>query len=57
MAAQKHHCLRVAAALKSSACDMQVHVDEWKVEVQEADKAQPLLKQQQEAPPVSNVAR
>ena len=36
---------------------MQVHVDEWRVEVQEGERYQDLLKQQHDALPDSKVAR
>ncbi len=36
---------------------MQVHVDEWRVEVQEGKRFQDLLKQQHDAPPHAKVAR
>ena len=36
---------------------VQVHVDEWRVEVQEGERAQDLLKQQQEAPQQGHMAR
>lgn len=38
-------------------CFMQVHVDDWKVDVQEADSAQQLLYQQQEQPDDDQVVR
>lgn len=49
-----HHCLCVGCAIpgvpphRSSL--LQVTVDEWKVEVQEGERAQDLLKQQRDAP-------
>ena len=36
---------------------MQVHVDEWRVEVQEGERSQDMLKQQQDATPDSRIAR
>ena len=36
---------------------LQVHVDEWRVEVQESERAQDLLKLHREATPSPNVAR
>ena len=36
---------------------MQVHVDEWRVEVQEGERFQDMLKQQHDAPSDSKVAR
>ena len=36
---------------------LQVHVDVWKVEVEEGDRAQDLLKQQQAAPQQTAVSR
>ena len=38
-------------------CWLQVHVDQWKVEVQEGERAQDLLKQQQDAPHPTTAAR
>lgn len=36
---------------------MQVHVDEWRVEVQEGERFQDMLKQQHDTPPDGKVAR
>lgn len=36
---------------------MQVHVDEWRVEVQEGERFQDMFKQQHDAPPDGTVAR
>lgn len=36
---------------------LQVHVEEWRVEVQEGERWQDLVKQQHDAPPDSRVAR